>query len=100
MKCPVCVDATLVMSERKGIEIDYCPECRGIWLDRGEIDKIIERSVEELAAEAPQQLHHKEHRLNLSHNHNLTLIITIKMITTRESIRKRAFGWNFLINNY
>lgn len=53
MKCPVCVDATLVMSERKGIEIDYCPECRGIWLDRGEIDKIIERSVEEMMADAP-----------------------------------------------
>lgn len=53
MKCPVCVDATLVISERKGIEIDYCPECRGIWLDRGEIDKIIERSMEELKVEAP-----------------------------------------------
>lgn len=51
MKCPVCADATLVMSERKGIEIDYCPECRGIWLDRGEIDKIIERSIEEAAPE-------------------------------------------------
>lgn len=53
MKCPVCVDVTLVMSERKGIEIDYCPQCRGIWLDRGEIDKIIERSVEEMMADAP-----------------------------------------------
>ncbi|WP_077926932.1 TFIIB-type zinc ribbon-containing protein [Wohlfahrtiimonas populi] len=53
MKCPVCVDATLVMSERKGIEIDYCPQCRGIWLDRGEIDKIIERSVEEMMTDAP-----------------------------------------------
>ena len=44
MKCPVCKDVTLLMSEKKGIEIDYCPECRGIWLDRGELDKIIERS--------------------------------------------------------
>jgi Zn-finger nucleic acid-binding protein len=35
------------MSERQGIEIDYCPQCRGIWLDRGELDKIIERSVSE-----------------------------------------------------
>src|SRR3546814_9278218 len=42
--CPTCrVD--LVMSERQGIEIDYCPQCRGVWLDRGELDKIIERSV-------------------------------------------------------
>lgn len=43
MKCPHC-DQTLHMSHRDGIEIDYCPECRGVWLDRGELDKIIERS--------------------------------------------------------
>ena len=44
MKCPVCKDVTLLMSQKNGIEIDYCPECRGIWLDRGELDKIIERA--------------------------------------------------------
>lgn len=44
MACPICRSA-LSMTERKGIEIDYCPSCRGIWLDRGELDKIIERSV-------------------------------------------------------
>lgn len=43
MNCPTC-NVPLVMSERQGIEIDYCPQCRGIWLDRGELDKIIERS--------------------------------------------------------
>lgn len=43
MDCPIC-HVTLQMSERQGIEIDYCPQCRGIWLDRGELDKIIERS--------------------------------------------------------
>lgn len=43
MKCPVCKDVTLLMSEKHGVEIDYCPNCRGIWLDRGELDKIIER---------------------------------------------------------
>ena len=47
--CPSC-RVNLVMSERQGIEIDYCPQCRGIWLDRGELDKIIERSE---AASAP-----------------------------------------------
>lgn len=47
MKCPICKEPSLVISERKGIEIDYCPECRGIWLDRGELDKILERSREE-----------------------------------------------------
>jgi uncharacterized protein len=46
MKCPVCKEADLVMSERQGVEIDYCPTCRGIWLDRGELDKIVERSVQ------------------------------------------------------
>jgi uncharacterized protein len=44
MKCPTD-NATLVMSERSGIEIDYCPECRGVWLDRGELDKIIDRAT-------------------------------------------------------
>ncbi|MEV7395765.1 zf-TFIIB domain-containing protein [Aeromicrobium sp. NPDC092404] len=44
MKCPTD-NATLVMSERAGIEIDYCPECRGVWLDRGELDKILERAT-------------------------------------------------------
>ena len=43
MKCPNC-NVSLVMSDRSGIEIDYCPDCRGVWLDRGELDKIIERS--------------------------------------------------------
>ena len=46
MKCPVCKDVTLLMSEKKGIEIDYCPECRGIWLDRGELEKLIEKENE------------------------------------------------------
>ena len=53
MACPVD-GATLVMSERSGIEIDYCPTCRGVWLDRGELDKIIERN-NEASAPAPQQ---------------------------------------------
>lgn len=44
MLCPVCPNTQLVMTERQSIEIDYCPKCRGVWLDRGEVDKIIERS--------------------------------------------------------
>ena len=55
MPCPVC-RVPLVMSERQGVEIDYCPQCRGVWLDRGELDKIIERSRSEAApvASAPR----------------------------------------------
>ena len=45
MKCPVCDNVNLVMSEKQGVEIDYCPHCRGVWLDRGELDKILERSA-------------------------------------------------------
>ena len=46
MRCPVD-NETLVMADRNGIEIDYCPKCRGVWLDRGELDKIIERALPE-----------------------------------------------------
>ncbi len=64
MPCPVC-KVPLTMSERQGVEIDYCPQCRGVWLDRGELDKIIERSANENAPapvaapqahQAPQQM--------------------------------------------
>jgi Zn-finger nucleic acid-binding protein len=54
MACPN--DGTaLVMSERQGIEIDYCPTCRGVWLDRGELDRIVERSAAPAPMAAPQQ---------------------------------------------
>ncbi|HET9420187.1 MAG TPA: zf-TFIIB domain-containing protein [Nocardioides sp.] len=52
MQCPTD-GTTLTMSERSGIEIDYCPQCRGVWLDRGELDKIIERSMTQQAPAAP-----------------------------------------------
>jgi len=55
MKCPVCTGIDLKMSERLGVEIDYCPECRGVWLDRGELDKIIERSEAQTATNTPPQ---------------------------------------------
>jgi uncharacterized protein len=45
MKCPSCADVALTMSDRQGVEIDYCPQCRGVWLDRGELDKLIERAA-------------------------------------------------------
>ena len=52
LNCPVCRVA-LVMSERQNIEIDYCPKCRGVWLDRGELDKIIERSLTSAQPDQP-----------------------------------------------
>jgi Zn-finger nucleic acid-binding protein len=51
MKCPVC-DVALSISSREGVEIDFCPQCRGVWLDRGELDKIIERAATSFAPAA------------------------------------------------
>jgi Zn-finger nucleic acid-binding protein len=65
MFCPVCKSVELVMTDRQGIEIDYCPTCRGVWLDRGELDKLIERSVQLVssgsAPEVPTQDRSRSH---------------------------------------
>lgn len=53
MKCPTCADTVLVMTERQGVEIDYCPSCRGVWLDRGELDKLLERAAQQAVPAAP-----------------------------------------------
>ena len=63
MKCPVCGTVDLLMSERSGVEIDYCPQCRGVWLDRGELDKIIERSLP-----SAQPVHQNYERAEKSHH--------------------------------
>ncbi len=55
MKCPICVTVDLNLAERQGVEIDYCPECRGVWLDRGELDKILERSHSAQPVQPPRQ---------------------------------------------
>lgn len=60
MKCPNC-EETLVMTERQGVEIDYCPKCRGVWLDKGELDKIIEKSA---SANPPQQIKQQHEQRN------------------------------------
>ncbi|MEJ5261519.1 MAG: zf-TFIIB domain-containing protein [Ignavibacterium sp.] len=59
MNCPVCKETSLVISERQGVEIDYCPKCRGVWLDRGELDKIIERSAEIFDDDRPKSFDDK-----------------------------------------
>lgn len=56
MKCPSCQE-TLTISERQGVEIDFCPKCRGVWLDRGELDKLLERE----AALTNEALHPRAH---------------------------------------
>ncbi|WP_238365029.1 zf-TFIIB domain-containing protein [Mesobacterium pallidum] len=59
MKCPLD-GSNLVMTERAGVEIDYCPTCRGVWLDRGELDKIIERSAAPVQPVAPPSQEYRE----------------------------------------
>lgn len=56
MNCPSC-QIPLAMSDRQGVEVDYCPQCRGVWLDRGELDKIIERSSREWSEPSHQPGH-------------------------------------------
>ena len=63
MKCPICIEPDLLMSERQGIEIDYCPKCRGVWLDRGELDKLIDRAEPAPQSTDPTQADRRpEHR--------------------------------------
>lgn len=66
MECPVC-NVRLQMSDRQGIEIDYCPQCRGIWLDRGELDKIIERSQADFRTYDHRSEVHDDHRYHEQH---------------------------------
>jgi uncharacterized protein len=72
MRCPID-DTELLMNERSGVEIDYCPKCRGIWLDRGELDKIIERSgaADSRGFSAPQHFQEDRSRYDEhSHGHD------------------------------
>ena len=64
MKCPACPDSNLLMTDRQGVEIDYCPACRGIWLDRGELDKLLDRAAV-AAAPAPERV--AQNRKQLDH---------------------------------
>ena len=68
MKCPID-DIDLVMTDRQGIEIDYCPKCRGVWLDRGELDKIIERSAAEQPVAAPPPQPRYDQGYDRGHRH-------------------------------
>ncbi|NQW92548.1 MAG: zf-TFIIB domain-containing protein [Polaromonas sp.] len=53
MKCPTCPDSILVMTDRQSVEIDYCPQCRGVWLDRGELDKLMALGANQTSVQRP-----------------------------------------------
>ncbi|MBJ6724511.1 TFIIB-type zinc ribbon-containing protein [Geomesophilobacter sediminis] len=69
MNCPACKMVPLTMAERQGVEIDYCPQCRGIWLDRGELDKIIERSYGQQPLQRPHLAENTSYRSS-HHDHD------------------------------
>lgn len=75
MKCPLDTDIDLVIADRSGVEIDYCPKCRGVWLDRGELDKLIERSAAAVspapapAAAPPTSWGNRGHAPSHGHGH-------------------------------
>lgn len=75
MKCPLCLDPDLVIADRQGVEIDYCPRCRGVWLDRGELDKIIDRADRDQLPPPPPPRrnddddHRREYRGDERHYH-------------------------------
>lgn len=69
MKCPKC-DVTLAIADRQGIEIDYCPQCRGVWLDRGELDKIIERTAGQLNQSGDDDDRRRNDRDDDRHRHS------------------------------
>ena len=99
MKCPIC-SIDLVMSERQGIEIDYCPQCRGVWLDRGEIDKIIERSAPAPSGPSPQLLCKPLSRTVRQIMVNTVIgRITINTVTVIKNTEKNLFLESCLINH-
>ncbi len=63
MKCPVCATTDLLMTERRSVEIDYCPACRGVWLDRGELDKLIAQDAgsDNMPANASARMSRNDH---------------------------------------
>jgi len=69
MKCPTC-QTTLLISDKKGVEIDYCPDCRGIWLDRGELEKILERSAEHYSDRNNYESDQKKYQYNQSSDYH------------------------------
>ena len=88
MKCPTCKETNLVMSERQGIEIDYCPDCRGIWLDRGELDKIIEKTIEHEAPK-PSGTQPTSTQTHIHHTHSQPSMSDLKHMYKHGRHKKR-----------
>jgi uncharacterized protein len=70
MKCPNCKNVNLMMADRQGIETDYCPEGRGIWLDRGELDKLTQRSTSQSVPSTDRDAYHNRSLNNDMEDHH------------------------------
>jgi len=97
MKCPND-STTLVMTERSGVEIDYCPDCRGVWLDRGELDKILDRAEKEFAQLPPHRCSNTRTRAPARRNTATVIGATTTgtvatTIVTGIGPRRRTTGW-------
>ncbi|NTU58663.1 MAG: hypothetical protein HGB00_07060 [Chlorobiaceae bacterium] len=91
MKCPSC-STLLLITERQGIEIDYCPECRGVWLDRGELDKLIEKSAAGSHAE-PYAREYREGDQRHGHGHDDHHDSYVDPRTGRRKRKEGPFGF-------
>lgn len=69
MKCPSCSE-TLLMTEKRGVEIDYCPNCRGIWLDRGELEKIMDNTASHYSSRDNYERDYKSYGYGHQHGHH------------------------------
>lgn len=103
MKCPTCTSTELLMTERLNIEIDYCPQCRGVWLDRGELDKIIERSVNDsrpVAAAPTQSIHQASPQRYDATTAIMVTTIGVVTATATATAEGNPFGKNCLIKKW
>jgi Zn-finger nucleic acid-binding protein len=85
MYCPVCKDVVLVMADRQGIEVDYCPRCRGVWLDRGELDKIIERAATASTAAESRALQQQDRESRDKREYRDEMTSTVATVQKRKS---------------
>lgn len=81
MNCPLC-NVTLQIAERQGVELDFCPKCRGVWLDRGELDKIMERASQEMNVRPPNTEDRKATTIGIVINTTMIMMI-ISIISGR-----------------
>ena len=90
MKCPSCNDTSLVMTDRQGVEIDYCPSCRGIWLDRGELDKLLDRAAAAIAPAPVSWINRRRVNVSMKNPYSASSIYYAFTVNSGLQIARRA----------